>query len=140
MQAWGIVVLVGLLAAASGAALGWLLNNRFGSKSLEAIKMRVDEATRAARREGEKIKRKAHVDAKQEVLAQREKAERDMRSRRGQLNKKEKDLKTERQKIREAENTLVASNEQLEETAEALTVRDKKIDEERARLEAMVEE
>jgi hypothetical protein len=34
MQAWGIVVLVGLLAAVGGAAFGWLLNNRFGSKSL----------------------------------------------------------------------------------------------------------
>ena len=125
MQAWAMVVLVGLLAAVGGMAFGWLLNNRFGRKSLEAIKMRVDEATRAARREGEKIKRKAHIDAKQEVLAQREKAERDMRSRRGQLNKKEKDLKTKRRTIGETETTLATLQEQLDETTQSLNARDK---------------
>ncbi|MCH9008804.1 DUF3552 domain-containing protein, partial [candidate division KSB1 bacterium] len=135
-----MVVLVGVLAAVGGAAFGWLLNNRFGRKSLEAIKMRVDEATRAARREGEKIKRKAHVDAKQEILGQREKAERDMRSRRGQLNKKEKDVKAERRKIRDAENTLATLQEQLDETTESLNARDRKLDEERTRPEGMIDD
>jgi ribonuclease Y len=138
MQAWGIVVLVGLLTAVGGLAFGWLLNNRFGRKSLEAIKMRVDEATRAARREGEKIKRKAHIDAKQEVLAQREKAERDMRSRRGQLNRKETDLKAEAKTIRDAESGLSASKEQLDEIDEALNQRDAKLAEEQDRLEGLV--
>ncbi len=140
MQAGAMVVLVGVLAAVGGAAFGWLLNNRFGRKSLEAIKMRVDEATRAARREGEKIKRKAHVDAKQEILGQREKAERDMRSRRGQLNKKEKDVKAERRKIRDAENALATLQEQLDETTESLNARDRKLHEERTRLEGMIDD
>ncbi|NIQ87442.1 MAG: ribonuclease Y [Acidobacteria bacterium] len=140
MQAWIIIVLVGFLAAVGGAAFGWLLNNRFGRQSLEAIRMRVDEATRAARREGEKIKRKAHLDAKQEVLAQREKAERDMRSRRGQLNKREKDVKAERQELRDAEASLAATREQLDEAAEALNQRDKKLEDERVRLEKLIEE
>ena len=31
MQAWGMIVVVGLLAVVGGTALGWLLNNRFGA-------------------------------------------------------------------------------------------------------------
>ena len=140
MNAWAMVVMVGGLAAVAGAALGWLLNNRFGRKSFEAMKMRVDEATRAARREGEKIKRKASLDAKQEVLEQREKAERDLRSRRGQLNKKEKDFKADRKRIAEAEATLATRQEQLDEANQALTTRDEKLEEQRADLEGLIEE
>jgi ribonuclease Y len=73
--------------------IGWLLNNRFGAKSLEAMKKRSDEAVRAARREAEKSKRKMMLEAKEQILRQRNKAERDIRSRRGQLQKRERDLK-----------------------------------------------
>jgi ribonuclease Y len=140
MEAWTMIVLVGVLAAAGGGALGWLLNNRFGRKSFEAMKMRVDEATRAARREGEKIKRKAELDAKEATLKEREKAERDMRSRRGQLAKKEKDLKTERSNIQQAEAEIVAAREQIEETAKAARAQEQALEERQAKLEEMIDE
>jgi len=140
MEAWTMIVLVGVLAAVGGGAFGWLLNNRFGRKSLEAMKMRVDEATRAARREGEKIKRKAELDAKEATLKQREKAERDLRSRRGQLTKKEKDVNTERRKIQEAEGDIAAAREQLEDADQAAKARETALEERQAKLEEMIDE
>lgn len=140
MQAWTMIALSGLLAAVGGAAFGWFMNNRFGRKSFDAMKMRVDEATRAARREGEKIKRKAELDAKEETLEQREKAERDMRSRRGQLTKKEKDLKDERRKIDEDVAALAVAREQLVEAGEAAAARERAVDEKNEQLERMIAE
>ena len=85
---------IGLLAVVVvGAVAGWFLNNRFGRKSLEATRKHADETVRNARREAEKAKRAAIIEAKQEILARRNKADGDLRSRRGQLLKRERDLK-----------------------------------------------
>ena len=140
MEMWTMIILVGLLATVVGGALGWLLNNRFGRKSLEAIKMRVDEATRAARREGEKIKHKAELDARENILKQREKADRDLRSRRGQLNKKEKDLKDEARKVRDAELGLATKQESIDEAEVALGDREQKLEAANQRLDGMIED
>lgn len=140
MQAWITLGLVALLGIVAGAFFGWLLNNRFGRKSLEAIKMRVDEATRAARREGEKIKRQALLDAREEGIKQREKAERDLRSRRGQLNKQEKEMQAERDRLAQTEQQLEERDAQLKEGNRALDDRDAKLDESRAELEKLVAE
>jgi ribonuclease Y len=96
--------------------LGWLLNNRFGRQSLEGMKQRADELIRAARRESEKAKRKSLLDVKEEILAQRTKAERDLRSRNGTLSKRERDLNSFRQKLTDEENNLKQYEEKLQET------------------------
>ena len=49
-----------VVSVVAGFGIGWLLNNRFGAKSLEAMKKRSDEAVRGARREAEKSKRKMY--------------------------------------------------------------------------------
>ena len=86
------VSLVSAVAAALAAAAGWFLNNRLGRNSLDATRKRADETLRSARHEAEKVKRAALLEVKEEILAQRNKADQDLRSRRGQLLKKEKDL------------------------------------------------
>jgi len=70
-------VLFAVIAATAGVCLylGWQLNNRFGSKSLEAMQKRADETIRAARRSAEKTKRKAVLESKEEILKQRNKAD-----------------------------------------------------------------
>jgi len=99
-------IALALVAAVAGGAAGWLLNDRFGASSLEAARKRADEAHRASRREAEKERRKAILEAKEEILRQRNKAERDVRSRRGQLLKRERELKAEARALadREAEH------------------------------------
>jgi ribonuclease Y len=118
LSTWIIVALAG---AAFGVFLGWLLNNRFGSKSLEAMKKRADEAVRAARREAEKSKRKMLLEAKEEILRQRNKTERDMRSRRGQMQKRERDLKAGNKALQERETQIVRRQDALTEAEQRVT-------------------
>ncbi len=111
------------------AALGWLLNNRFGSKSVEAMTKRADETLRAARREGSKIQRRAILDTKQEILRLRNQSEGDMRSRKGQLLKRERDLKAAGQSVQEREA-------QLQHRGEVLTEREAGIELQRAEVQS----
>ena len=67
MSGWMILGAAAIVAF--GVLAGWFLNNRFGRKSLEATRKRADEMARNARREAEKTKRAAVLEAKQEVLA-----------------------------------------------------------------------
>jgi len=121
MNTWTLVIAVVTLFA--GGFGGWLLNDRFGSKSLEAARKRTDENLRAARREAEKIKRAALLASREEVLKQRNKADADLRSRKGQLSRRERDLKTERQKLTEAEQALEQQIQSLAEDGTELQAR-----------------
>ena len=98
-----IAIAIGAVAAIVGGAVGWFLNNRLGRNSLEAMRKRGDETLRAAKREAEKAKRAAVLESKQEILAERNKADRDLRSRKGQLAKRERDLKEAGQALGERE-------------------------------------
>ena len=133
-------ILIAVLALVVVGGLGWLLNNRFGSKSLEAMRQRADEAVRSARREGEKIKRKALLDAKEEVLRQRNKADHDLRSRKGQLGKREKDLKAASQALAEREQLARKLDEKLREDEAGVEAERANLDLSQKELEALVEE
>jgi ribonuclease Y len=133
-----IVILAAVALACLG--LGWLLNNRFGAKSLEAMKKRADETLRAARRSGEKAKRKAILESKEEILRQRNKAERDLRSRKGQLAKRERDLKASVQELQERERELARRDETVREREQDLDRRDGELAEVRAEADRLVEE
>ena len=133
------VLIIPAVALACGA-LGWLLNNRFGAKSLEAMKKRADESLRAARRSGEKAKRKAVLESKEEILRQRNKAERDLRSRKGQLTKRERDLKANTQAFQEREQEIAHRDETLKESESAVEERETELAEVRAEADRLVEE
>ena len=136
MELLGIAV----AAAVVGALLGWFLNNRFGRRSLEAMRKRGDEAVRQARHEAEKVQRAAVLEAKQEILAQRNKADRDLRSRRGQLQKLEKDLKAASDGLGEREARLVRFQDELRETEGKLRQRDEEIETTRAQLNGLIDQ
>jgi ribonuclease Y len=122
-----LLFLLGLTTVVIGGLLGWLLNNRFGVKSLDATRTRSDEMIRAARREAEKIKRRAILESKEAALKQRDKAERDLRSRKGQLAKRERDLKSAEQAAQEREAQLAGHEEDLKERASTLASREEEL-------------
>ena len=66
-----------IAALAAAGALGWWVNNRLGRNSLEAARKRAAEVVAAAQREGEKQKRTAILEARDEIFQARAKAERD---------------------------------------------------------------
>ena len=113
-----------LAAAAVAGALGWWANNRLGRSSLEAARKRAAEVVAAAQREGEKSKRAAILEARDEIFQARNKAERDLKSRKGQLLKKEKDLRQLRQGLQDIEAELGRQRDALKDTETQLAERE----------------
>jgi glyoxylase-like metal-dependent hydrolase (beta-lactamase superfamily II) len=120
----GAVVAVAAVVAAAGAWLGWFLNNRLGAQSVEAAKQKAEESLRGAHREADNVKRQAVVEAREQILKERTKAEGDLRSRRGQLVKREKELKQLRDSLTEIESEIARKQEALHETETDLASRE----------------
>ncbi len=138
MDGWAIIV--GLVIAGLSGLAGWFLNNRFGRKSLEAATKRTDETIRNARREAEKVKRAGILEVKQEILARRNKADRDLRSRRGQLQKRERDLKTAIQARQEEQARLDRAQEEIKDGEARLGAEKKELEAARERLLQLTEQ
>ncbi len=136
----GILVVLGLVVLAAGAGLGWWINDRLATKSLEAGRRKSETILRDARREAEKVKRTALLEAREEIFAQRNKAEQDFRSRKGQLLKRERDLRTQQDRLRVQETDLTRQREAVKEAEAALAVREAEVGKIRERAESLVEE
>ncbi len=119
--------LVLLAVAAVAGALGWWANNRLGRNSVEAARKRAAEAVAAGQREAEKAKRAAVLEARDEIFQARNKADRDLKSRKGQLLKKEKDLRQLRQGLQDIEAELGRQREGLKETEGQLAERESEV-------------
>ena len=122
-----MTTLLMVLLAAGAGALGWWANNRLGRNSLEAARKRAAEAVAAGQREAEKAKRAAVLEARDEIFQARNKAERDLKSRKGQLLKKEKDLRQLRQGLQDIEAELGRQREGLKETEGQLAERETEV-------------
>src|SRR6185369_10262113 len=122
-----VTTLLMVLLAAGAGALGWWANNRLGRNSLEAARKRAAEAVAAGQREAEKAKRAAILEARDEIFQARNKAERDLKSRKGQLLKKEKDLRQLRQGLQDIEAELGRQREALKETEGQLAARESEV-------------
>lgn len=123
-----VLVVEGALALVAGAGIGWFLNNRLGARSLETARKRADEMHRSAQREAEKTKRGAILEAKEEILAQKNKADRDFRSRNGQILKRERDLKKAQDALVEQEAEIARQRDLLQESEQALVAREQELE------------
>ena len=140
MSGTALLVFEGVLAIVAGAGIGWFLNNRLGARSLESARKRSDEMHRSALRDAEKAKRSAILEAKEEILAQKNKADRDFRSRNGQILKRERDLKQSRQDLVDQEAEIARQKDLLQETEQALVVREQELEGGREELQRLLEE
>jgi ribonucrease Y len=130
-----VLVAASAIALIAGAALGWWLNGRLGRRSLEAAHRRGEELLRAARREAEKAKKQSLLEAREEIYQQRQKAENDLRSRKGQLIKREREQREMRRTLAEAEAEVARQRELLTETEAQLAAREHEVVEAREEVD-----
>jgi ribonuclease Y len=135
-----VLIVEGILALCAGAGIGWFLNNRLGARSLETARKRFDEMHRTAVREADKAKRAAILEAKEEILAQKNKADRDLRSRNGQILKRERDLKQSRQELVDQEAEISRQRDLIQEAEQALAVRERELETGKQELDRLLEE
>jgi ribonuclease Y len=133
-------IVIGVVALGLGGLIGWFLNNRFGSRSVEASRTRSDEILRSARRAVQKEKQAAVLETRQEILQQRDRAEKDLRNRKRQMQKKDRELRTLRTELAEREAELQGNLDGLKEAEEALNAREDEIRQKREQAEHLVEE
>ena len=136
MSGWMIAV----IAAAAGAALGWFLNNRLGAFSLDAAKQKGEEIQRAAGREAESLKRQQIVEAREQILREKSKAEGDLRSRKGQVAKRERELKLLRDSLTELEADVARQRDAVRDVEQGLAARETELRHGQEALEHLVHE
>jgi len=134
------IVALAIAALAAGTAAGWFLNNRLGRRSLEATRVRADETIRGARREAEKIKQTAIMEAREETFRERKKAENDARSRKGQLQKRERDLRAAQATLDHDLAELGRGREALAEHEARIVQREQEVAARAAEAERLVDE
>jgi len=137
----GLVTGLAVLAAlAAGIACGFWFNNRLAAKSLDAARRRAQSILAEAAKDAEKAKRSALLEAREEIFAQRNKAEQDSRSRKGQLLKRERDQKAQQERLRGQETELIRQKDSLRDTETALAAREAEVAVAREEVSRLVEE
>jgi ribonucrease Y len=136
------LVLLGIAAASllAGLACGWFLNNRLGAASLASARQKADDVARASQRDADNVKRQAVVEAREQILRDKSKAEGDLRSRKGQIVKRERELKQLRDSLDEVEADLLRQRDALHESETDLATREAELLRGREELEHMVHE
>lgn len=132
------LIVVGALIGVAFAVLGWFLNNRLGARSLVASKLKGEELQRSALREAENLKRQQIVEARDQILAEKTKADSDLRSRKGQVAKRERDLKALQDGIAEMEAEHLRHREAVAELESDLAAREAALLKDREVLEQLV--
>jgi ribonuclease Y len=120
----GSLTVLGILVVLAGAALGWFLNNRLGARSVAVARLKAEEAQRAALREAENLKRQQIVEARDQILKEKTKADADLRSRKGQVAKRERDLKQLADRISEGEAENQRQRDAFAEVEKQLAARE----------------
>jgi ribonuclease Y len=139
MNTWNLMV---VFAAVGGilVALGWFLNNRLGARSLVAARLKGEEFQRSAAREAENLKRQQVVEARDQILKEKTKADSDLRSRKGQVAKRERDLKQLQDGLAEMEAEIQRQRDALAEMDKDLASREVELVNGRQALEDLVRE
>jgi len=96
-----ILLLAGLALTAIGFALGWLGNLRLGKKHLNAARAEAQEIVRESRREAEKVKKQALLQAREEWQQTRSRMEGDLKGRVRAAQKQQQSLEDKERNLRE---------------------------------------
>src|SRR6185436_7770962 len=85
-------VIVGIVAIALGALIGYLIRNSVGTSNASSAESKAQRLVLEAEREAERLTREALVEAKDEIVGLRREAEEDLRVRRDEIQRQEERL------------------------------------------------
>lgn len=137
---WWVILPAGVVVLGLGGGLGWWLNNRLGRKSLEAARRRGDETKRVAKREAEKMKRAMLLQGREDLYRHRDKFERDLRSRKGQLVKQERELNRQRHELQDMEAELKSRKDSLQQAEDSLSRLQEEVARSREEAKGLIQE
>jgi ribonuclease Y len=125
-------VIVGIVAGAVGAFVGYLVRTSIGRSNASSAEARAQKVVLDAELEAERLTREALVEAKDEIVALRREAEEDMRARR-------EDVKRQEERLSQKEQTVDRKLDELERRSAELDDRDGKLQMVRQQLEHAAE-
>ena len=130
---WYWYVCVGLIAAAIGLAVGYMYRKDVAEKKIgrteEYAKKLLDDATRRA----EELKKEMILEAKEEVLHLKTETDKELRTRRAEIQRSER-------RVIQREETLDKKEESLDKKRDALTQREEGLDEKEQQIEKTYQE
>ena len=139
-----IAVLVALVVGATCLALGMVFKKKSFEKEHGNLEVWKNEIRSEAVKEGEKIKKEAILEAKEQELKLRNDFERESREKRAELQKTENRLNQREETLDRKEDSLNKRNEETTRQQNALKVKEleleKKLDDISAQHDKMIEE
>ena len=127
-----IGLLLGLLI---GGAVGYVVRLRQASAALGSAESRAEEILGEAEREAGTRSRELLVDAQNKILALRQEAEEELRSRRGDTDRRETRISQREEQLERREEHLVEREEAGTQAAKVLEVRERELNLKSASLE-----
>ena len=109
-----ILLVVGVVCLAIGAAIGVLIRKMGAEKKIGSAKEAAAKIKKEAEKEAETAKKEALISAKEEILRQRNEAEREMKERRVEISRQERRLVQKEENLDKKTEALEKKNEQLD--------------------------
>ena len=116
-----IVVLLGVLCALTGLAVGYVLRQLLSERKIESAQTRAKDITEKAQKEAEKIKKTASLEAKEDRYRRQKEFEKEYERRKGEVDKLEK-------KLQHRENLLDNKLESMDKRERLTLVKENQID------------
>jgi ribonuclease Y len=133
-------VIIGLVAALGGLAVGYLVRHVLGKLKADAVEKRAEVSMTEAEREAEAIRKEGQIDAKAEVLKAREEFEKSTKKRRKDLEAIEERV-SQRETNLDRKMALVEKKEQRVDSRGAeVEARIKQVEARDAKAKALIEE
>ena len=114
-----IPIVVGVLALALGALIGFLIRKKIGEAKIGSAEAEARRILEEGAKAAEAKRKEALLEAKEEILRQRNEAERELKERRTEVSRQERRINQKEENLDKKTEALERRNEQLDEKLKA---------------------
>ncbi len=135
-----VIVFSCLAALIVGLAIGFVVARTLGRSRLQGVQTQIEEITRNATLEADKIRKEAELKAKDDLYQKREELNREIEQMRTELRQQETRLDKREDSLEEQNQTLQKKAKSLENTQRKLKERQGEIDKRSAEVDVLVKQ